>query len=645
MPLGYAITCTKGIWTLDSGQTPVPTASQTPVPTASLAPVPTASAQAGFDSDGIATAANNDVQRILASAPNPKSTYIIHQSANVSQPLVDIANSVFPTAVKFWEPVYAPTKPADIIMGYWSDGTWLQETDKQAGDTPGGYGSLADWTAGHPASDWPSVSGSGSHQGTSVNGVIPKIIIIVSGPEVISRPGAYTTPTHEYTMNVMQELDPNVFQQSPCWFNEGMAQFYGATLTYSNQATYLQNRRTMLLDHEFGAYPFTAQKSDAEWAALVAADAPSNCGGSGGPWLGQLAVEKMVALKGTAGIIAFLKDLNIGGSFNASFNKIYGMTTTEFYALTSSHISSTVADLLGLPQPTPAVTAVISNAGTSSVSGALSPATMQANILKEVDAAIAASKNVPTSTLITLNVQPGALTDVQAKWINDALQFISYLSPPTNGGKWNLVFPTTMDWFLKNWDMSLESQHYKDMFANNTAEQLMASVHSHGTSDGGWDASFFVSPKVNWFNSDWQMRFIAQLLKPAGFADGSLGQTIPDWFTRPFAYPIGAAYSQETSSGSYSAIRQGWLSTLQQVSRPFNMSFFENASSNTGPETYKMPGALADEILISKSGISKLLNFIKDTQASGGNWSNQLVTSFGITKADLYAQISSLVSP
>jgi len=639
---GGAITCVKGIWVTDPGQifkqdagtsTPTPT----PVPTPS-----TTSSTSGsmFDSDGIATIANNDVQQILKTAPTPKSTYLIHQSPNVSQSLVDVANKVLPTAVKFWQSVYAPVKPADVIMGYWSDGDWLQAEDQKAGDTPGGYGSLAGWISGHPVADWPSVSGSGSHAGIEANGVIPKIIIIVSGPDVISRPGAYTTPTHEYTMNVMQELDLNVFGQSPCWFNEGMAQFYGATLTYSDPTTYLANRRAMLLDTEFGKYPFSAQKTDPQWVADMRNSETGDCANNSSAWFGQLAMEKMVALHGTAGVIAFLKDLNVSKNFATSFRNIYNMNLDEFYAVLAPHISSTVGDLLGL-----------SNGSGTSISSSSTKVTetnaseMQATILKQVGDAITASQAVQTSPLITLNVQDGALTANQRQWINNTLQFISYLSPPTKGAKWNLVFPSTMDWFLKNWDLSLESQHYRDMFANNTAEQLMGSVHSHGTSDGGWDASFFVSPTNNWFNTDWQLRFITQLLKPIGYADGSLGVKIPDWFARSFAYPISAAYTQITSQASYSQTHQMWLDSLKELPKPFDMTIYEDPNTYTaGYESYKAPGSLADEILLSRAGLSKALGFIMDIAKSGSDWSTQLPITFGITKSDLYALIANLVN-
>ena len=320
---GFAYTCIKSgkkmVWS--KGVKVVPP-TPTPTPEQTSSPSTSTSGQPVLDSDGIAKIADNDVQQILKTSPSPKSSYVVHQSPNVSQALVDIANKVLPTAVKFWQPVYAPTKPADVIMGYWSDGDWLQTTDQQAGDTPGGYSSLTSWISGHPTSDWPSVSGSGSHAGITVSGVTPKIIIIVSGPNVIYRPGAYTTPTHEYTMNVMQELDLNVFGQSPCWFNEGMAQFYGAALTYSDPTTYLANRRTMLLDTEFGKYPFSAQKTDPQWVADMQNSETGDCANNSSAWFGQLAMEKMVAVHGTAGVIAFLKDLNLSKNFATSFQNI-----------------------------------------------------------------------------------------------------------------------------------------------------------------------------------------------------------------------------------------------------------------------------------------------------------------------------------
>ena len=234
------------------------------------------------------------------------------------------------------------------------------------------------------------------------------------------------------------------------------------------------------------------------------------------------------------------------------------------------------------------------------------------------------------------------MTESQEIWIRDAIQFINYLSPPLDGAQWELVFPTTMSWFRENWDMSKETQRYKDMFDNNSAEQLVGSVHSYGTAKGGWAASFFVSQKQSWFNPDWQMRFIAQMLKPIGYSSGEYGNNFPEWFTRTFAYPIGAAYSQLTSSGKYSELRDSWLDLFCALPQPVNLGDFEISSRFTGPESEKSPGALADEILISQTTLDKSINFLKDTYMNKLTWEDQLEKTFGLSKKSLYAQIAEL---
>ena len=489
------------------------------------------------------------------------------------------------------------------------------------------------WFDSKPKSAWLSELGSGMHEGPAVNGVTPKLDIVVSGPDAANRPGGTTTAPHEYTHNVQAELAPKNFSLAPCWFSEGMAQYYGVALAYSNESTYLDNRRKVLLDHEFGTYPFESQKPVSDWAASLEAASHGFCGGVGGYWTGYLAVEYLVATKGTASVISLIKELEKTGSFEGAFKTIYSLEIPEFFLLAGAHIRDQVADLLGLSSEV---------ATPSSGNSSALALKLEAAAIAEVTKVIAASKSVKLSPLINLNVENGALTTSQRKWIEDSLLFISSVSPPTDGGEWDLVFPKTMDWFLKNWDMSKETQHYKDMFANNTADQLVASVHSHGTSSGGWAASFFVNPDKNWFNPDWQMRFIAQLLKPAGFANGLKG---PDWFTRSFAYPIGAAYSQITSTGNYSSLHSDWVTSLSKLPQPLDVSKYESSESGDGTENYKAPGSLANEILLSLGGISKGVSFLKDIQSSGGNWETVLLASYGISKTDLYAQVASWSKP
>jgi hypothetical protein len=654
--------------------TPSPSATSSPsatpsvTPSASPSPSATPSLISGASSSSATAKANRDLNRpsiqtalvaikdiqdILQSAQQTKNGFEIFASPKIEPKLVQLARETLPNATKFFSNVYDPIKPAAVIYSYWTDIDWAVAADKAAGDTPNGYQSLGDWMAAKPASAYSGELGSGSHSGVTVNGFTPKIILVTSGPDAANRPGGTTTANHEYVHNVQQELAPTKFLSSPCWFIEGMAQYYGMALAYPDADKYLDNRELVLKDREFGAYPFDSQRTVAAWAESLVANEPGGCGASGGYWIGPLAVEKLVSMKGTAGILALTKEIERVGNFATAFKNIYGIDLTTFYTLAAEHIEDTVGDLLGIPtKATSGGTGNSSSTGSSSngvstntgkepvVVAQTAGAANSATIIAAVKQTIADSKSVATSPLIHILVEPGAMTADQEKWITDSLQFISYISPPSAGGDWNLVFPCTMEWFLKNWDMSKEQQRYKDMFANNTAEQLMGSVHSYGTNNGGWAASFFVSPTSNWFNPDWQMRFMAQLLKPTGFATNVAGNNYPEWFTRMFAYPIGAAYSQLTSYGDYASMRNDWLTLLNTLPKPIDLTNYVSSAAYTGPENNKMPGALADEILIAKVGIAKATNFLVEIAASGKTWDQQLETTFGITKADLYAQVA-----
>lgn len=639
----------EGVWQLDPGEIIIkPTGNElAPKPNSSsngssesATPIPATSGGASSASTvaktnrdlkrpSIQTAliAIKDIQDILQSAVQSKQGFQILTSPNVDAKLVQLARDTLPNATKFFSNVYDPIKPVSVIYSYWGDIDWAVAADKAAGDTPNGYQSLSDWMSAKPVSAYSGELGSGSHTGVNVNGFTPKIILVTSGPDAANRPGGTTTANHEYVHNVQQELSPTKFSLAPCWFNEGMAQYYGMALAYPDPAKYLDNRELVLKDREFGTYPFDSQRTLSAWeSSLVANEAPA-CGSQGGYWIGPLAVEKLVSMKGTAGVIALIKEIERVGNFSTAFKNIYGIELSAFYSLAAEHIEDTVGDLLGIPAK------VSSTANTNANISA---------IIADVKQTILDSKSKQMSPLIHILIEPGAMTADQEKWLVDSLQFISFISPPSAGGDWNLVFPRTMEWFLKNWDMSKEQQRYKDMFANNTAEQLLGSVHSYGTNNGGWAASFFVSPTKTWFNPDWQMRFMAQLLKPTGFSNNISGSNYPEWFTRMFAYPIGAAYSQLTSTGDYGLMRDGWIDLLNTLPKPIDLNDYVTSAAYTGPENNKMPGALADEILIAKVGIVKATNFLVEIAATGKPWDQQLLSTFGISRTDLYGQVAAL---
>ena len=630
MLYGGSLTCINNKWILDPGSVigPPNSVPNNPAPTQSNnsssnpTPTPQTSINRNRPSVKIALEAFTDVKQILEKAPNPTNSFILRVSPQADKDLAAIATRVMPASVKFWQSVYAPKKPAEILLSSWSEKEWMVNAAREAGDTDNGYGGMAAWFDNKPKSAWESELGSGMHTGKMVDGVAPKIDIVVSGPDAKNRPGGTTTWPHEYVHNVQSELMPSRMYEAPCWFIEGMAQFYGLALAYPDSTDYLLDRDSLLKDQEFGNYPFTAQKSATFWRDSLVKNEKPNCGLSGGYWIGQIAIEQMVERKGTSGIISLMRTYESTGDFNKSFLGVYGYQLSEFYADSGMNLYDVVEGLLGrsvVPQNKDIPDAI----------------TISKQILAMVETANSAARSTETSSLIRIKIEPGAMNSLQEKWVRDAIQFINFLSPPVTGGEWDLVFPQTMPWFFANWDISKEAQRYKDMFATNTADQLVGSVHSYGQGNGGWAASFFVSPTKDWFNPDWQMRFIAQLLKPAGYSNVQYGKDFPEWYSRTFAYPIGAAYSEITSTGDYLSLRNGWIALLKTLPANATLKQFESPSAYTGPESEKSPGALAIEFLLSKSSLTKATNFFKYTAEAGASWDKQLINTFGVRVSEL----------
>ncbi|NBO08799.1 MAG: hypothetical protein EBV30_05540 [Actinobacteria bacterium] len=194
--------------------------------TSSTSAVATANRDLNRPSIQSALTAIKDIQDTLQNAAQTKQGFQVLASPNVDATLVQLANKTLPTATKFFSSVYDPIKPVSVIYSYWSDIDWAVAADKAAGDTPNGYQSLGEWMRAKSPSAYSGELGSGSHTGTTVNGFTPKIILVTSGPDAANRPGGTTTAPHEYVHNVQQELAPTKFLTSPCWFVEGMAQYY-----------------------------------------------------------------------------------------------------------------------------------------------------------------------------------------------------------------------------------------------------------------------------------------------------------------------------------------------------------------------------------------------------------------------------------
>lgn len=141
-----------------------------------------------------------------------------------------------------------------------------------------------------------------------------------------------TTVEHEWVHNVQKAISFNdsenknaLGRKMPCWFIEGQAVFYGSTLGYrDNYDGYLKVRKWNMKN---GVYrnPQTRTDISQTLAKLGLNYDGFACGVDGGYSIGSIAVEKMVLLKGHAGVIAFMKELKNQVDWQQAFEVVYGI--------------------------------------------------------------------------------------------------------------------------------------------------------------------------------------------------------------------------------------------------------------------------------------------------------------------------------
>ena len=170
-----------------------------------------------------------------------------------------------------------------------------------------------------------------------------------------------TTIEHEWVHNVQNAVSVNFDQNSnpdkqnmPCWFKEGQAVFYGSALGYRNDYDgYLKVRKWNMKNDVYGSaqdrpdISQTLQKLDESYDVF-------RCGNDGGYSIGSIAVEKMVLLKGNAGVIAFMKELKNQTYWQEAFSVVYGIDGDQWIASVGKDIAKEYS-LAGLKVLPPAV--------------------------------------------------------------------------------------------------------------------------------------------------------------------------------------------------------------------------------------------------------------------------------------------------
>ena len=160
-----------------------------------------------------------------------------------------------------------------------------------------------------------------------------------------------TTIEHEWVHNVQNAISFNfdenhnaINRNMPCWFTEGQAVFYGSTLGYRNDfAGYLKVREWNMKN---GKYRNAQDRKDVSRSLrkLDQSYDGFSCGNDGGYSIGSLAVEKMILMKGHAGILAFMKELKNQRDWQEAFEVIYGIDGDEWVASIGKEIAKEYAD-------------------------------------------------------------------------------------------------------------------------------------------------------------------------------------------------------------------------------------------------------------------------------------------------------------
>ena len=155
-----------------------------------------------------------------------------------------------------------------------------------------------------------------------------------------------TTIEHEWVHNVQNEVsfkfDQNLNpdnQNMPCWFREGQAVFYGSVLGYRNDYSGYVKVRDWNMKN--GKYRNAQDRTDI-LQTLQKLDESYNgftCGSDGGYSIGSIAVERMVLLKGHAGILAFMKELKNQSYWQEAFEIVYGIDGDQWLNQVSKEIS------------------------------------------------------------------------------------------------------------------------------------------------------------------------------------------------------------------------------------------------------------------------------------------------------------------
>ncbi len=312
--------------------TPVPTVE--PTPSASATPTVTADPKAptGFNDllenyEGIASVVWNEAQRLEQSG-KVKTTFTIEFGPNTKlQEGLEDPKIYLERAVRLWSG-FDQSTTAKVFIYSFTDIAWAQQKNRDLGGS---------WFSPEDLAGNCTALTNCNAFGSSYRGVAQIFIgVPVKSYNFFMLGNVRANYGHEYTHTVQQaqfasQPTLNGYSTLPCWFSEGQPQVPGQTLGHRTLSDYKLSRESWF-SQPAGALGDYSPESIQKFYALAGAPRGGNCDSSIRSRvydIGYMTVEALASLKGIESTMQVIVEISKGLSFNASFEKVYGISWND----------------------------------------------------------------------------------------------------------------------------------------------------------------------------------------------------------------------------------------------------------------------------------------------------------------------------
>jgi len=344
--------------------TPTPTPSPTPTPT----PSPTPTQSPSNSQQSAAPAPTQNSGKALRAADIQKTfKEIASRGDQVSPGKTDIqvisSDQVHPQSIQtiltryeyitsFFAEFVSPTLPVSIVIGTNAEIAWINgQLEKLSGrDRKSFLDAFEAQSVKYPCGPFYTAGLNGKSKDGRI--LFHYALYGKSCPTQLPSDENFTsTIEHEWVHNVQGNLaDPSMVGGGgqpllPCWYREGQAALYGNVIgNRADYQNYLRVRawnmrsfdpRMKFPNENFGN---VLKRLDETYSNFT-------CGNDGGYSIGSIAVEKMILLKGDAGIVEFMRNVKTQSSWKKAFASVYGINADVWMDSISEQIRVEYSDL------------------------------------------------------------------------------------------------------------------------------------------------------------------------------------------------------------------------------------------------------------------------------------------------------------